>query len=247
MLRIAVCDDSPQFLQTAAELINTWSGERNIPIELHTFGDGDELLETNAAARFDIAFLDILMPLLNGMDTARELRQKDSIIRIIFLTASPEFALDSYEVKAQGYLLKPVRYEKIRAALDDCAEFLVKEPENMILKTSFGYQKLYFHNIEYVEAQNKKVIFYLSDGTSVEAAEPLYRFESRLMVENGFFKCHRSYLVYMHNVDHFNNTQIITKSGRSVPIARGFAKPFKEAYFAVMFGEQGDAYASERA
>ena len=237
MLRIAVCDDSPQFLQTAADLINSWSRQRNIPIGLCAFSNGDELLKANSAERFDIVFLDIIMPLLNGMDTARELRQNDTVIRIIFLTSSPEFALDSYDVKAQGYLLKPVSSERIYSALDESAEFLVKEPENMILKTSFGYKKLYFHNIEYVEAQNKKVVFYLNDGSSVEAAEPLYHFENKMTMENGFFKCHRSYLVYMKNVDHFSNTEIITKSGRSVPIARGAGKAFKEAYFALMFGE----------
>ena len=237
MLRIAVCDDSPQFLQTAADLVSAWAAQRNIPAEISTYQNGDELLEANSAKRFDIVFLDIIMPLLNGMDTARELRENDTVIRIIFLTSSPDFALDSYDVKAQGYLLKPVSGDKIYSALDECAEFLVKEPENMILKTSFGYKKLYFHNIECIEAQNKKVVFHLNDGTSVEAAEPLYHFENKMTIENGFFKCHRSYLVYMKNVDRFSGTEIITKSGRSVPIARGAGKAFKEAYFAVMFGE----------
>ncbi len=243
MLRIAVCDDSPQFLQTAAALVKKWSEEQNIPIELQRFGNGDEFLKANEISRFDIVFLDIIMPFLNGMEAAEELRKKDTAIRIIFLTSSPEFALDSYSVKAQGYLLKPVDYEKISAALNDCAEFLSSEPENLILKTSFGYQKLYFHNIEYIEAQNKKVIFYLSDGNSVESAEPLYHFENRMTIESGFFKCHRSYLVYMKNVDHFSNMEIITKSGRCVPISRGFGKAFKQAYFDLMFGEPGGIYA----
>lgn len=55
----------------------------------------------------DIILLDIVMPLLNGMDTARELRAQDTAVKIIFLTSSPEFALESYEVRAQDYLLKP--------------------------------------------------------------------------------------------------------------------------------------------
>lgn len=246
MLRIAVCDDSPQFLQIAVNLIKKWSEQRNIPIELLAFNNGDELLNANASHRLDIVFLDIIMPLLNGMETARELRQNDSAIHIIFLTSSPEFALDSYEVKAQGYLLKPVTYEKIKDALDDCARFFAKEPENLILKTTFGYQKLYYHNIEFAEAQNKKVTFYLSNGSTLQATDPLYFFEDKLTHENGFFKCHRSYLVYLKNVDHFSSTQIITKSGRTVPIARGFAKPFKEAYFALMFQEQEDSYDIDR-
>ena len=240
MLRIAVCDDNIDFLQTAAGFIKDWSQQRNIPIELFTCGNGDDLLQTNAASRLDIVFLDIIMPLFNGIEAARELRSKDSAVRIVFLTSSPEFALESYDVKAQGYLLKPASYEKITQALDESALFFAKEPENIIIKTSFGYQKIYLHNIEYAEAQNKKVIFYLDDGKTLQTAEPLYFFENKLNTENGFFKCHRSYLVYMKNVDHFNNTQIITKSAKCVPIARGYGKPFKEAYFALMFKEQGD-------
>ena len=62
MLRIAVCDDSPQFLQTAADLVSAWAAQRNIPAEISTYQNGDELLEANSAKRFDIVFLDIIMP-----------------------------------------------------------------------------------------------------------------------------------------------------------------------------------------
>lgn len=67
------------------------------------------------------------MPLLNGMDTARELRQTDKAVKIIFLTSSPEFALESYEVKAQGYVLKPIVYEQLKDTLDECAHTITDE------------------------------------------------------------------------------------------------------------------------
>ena len=171
------------------------------------------------------------------MDTASELRQHDTSVRIIFLTSSPEFALESYEVHAQGYLLKPITYEKIQKELDECAHSFQLEPKNMVVKTPLGYQKLYFHEIEYAEAQNKRVFFYLRNGSSVETMDPLYSFKESLNNQNGFFKCHRSYLVYLPNVDHFNTTEITMKSGRQIPIARGFSKSLKDAYFSVMFQE----------
>ena len=177
------------------------------------------------------------MPLLNGMDTARELRKTDKAARIVFLTSSPEFALESYEVKAQGYILKPVTDEKLREALEDCMAAVRKDPKNLLLKTPFGHQRLYLHNIEYAEAQNKRVVFFLKDGSTVETAEPLYSFEDKLTLENGFFKCHRSYFVYMPSVESFDSTQIITDTKRTIPIARGYAKAFKEAYFTFMFEE----------
>lgn len=235
MLQIAVCDDNRDFLDQTVGLIERWCEESKVPSEIHKFDNGDALLTKNATFHMDIIFLDIIMPLLNGMDTAKELRRNDSTVKIIFLTSSPEFALDSYSVKAQGYLLKPVTYEKIKETLDECSHDFETEPKYIVLKTTFGYQKLYFHDIEYMEAQNKRVIFYLRTGKTVEAVAPLYSFEDRFTDSDGFFKCHRSYLVYLPNVDHFNMNKIITKSGRSIPIARGYGKAFQEAYFALMF------------
>ena len=235
MIRIAVCDDSPEFLQQAVNMVERWSEESGVPAEIYRFDNGDALLAKNAVTHMDIIFLDIIMPLQSGIDTAKELRQSDKAVRIIFLTSSPEFALDSYEVKAQDYLLKPVTYEKVKETLTECSHTFEEEPKNIVLKTAFEYQKLYFHDMEYAEAQNKRVVFYLRTGKTVESAESLHYLEDRLCLNDGFFKCHRSYLVYLPNVDHFSMTEIITKSGRSIPIARGYGKAFKEAYFAFVF------------
>lgn len=237
MLRIAVCDDDAVFLQAAVQMIRRWSDQSSVPTEVYRFDNGDELLAKCAGQRMDVIILDIIMPLLNGMDAARELRARDNAVKIIFLTSSPEFALESYEVKAQDYLLKPVSYEKLAAALEECGHTIQAEAPGFVLKTTYGYQKLYYHDIEYAEAQNKRVIFYLRSGRTAESTAPLYSFEDKLTESNDFFKCHRSYLVYLPNVDHFNSNEIITKSGRSIPIARGYGKPFQEAYFAQMFRE----------
>ena len=183
----------------------------------------------------DIILLDIIMPLLNGMDVAREIRESDRNTKIVFLTSSSEFAIESYDVKASGYILKPVSYEKLCAVLNDCVESVNEKPDSITIRTASGYQNIYLHQIECVEAQNKKVVFTLGNGSIHEAYGTLSSFEKILDCEKGFFKCHRSYLVYLPNVDHFSMTEIITKSGRSIPIARGYGKAFKEAYFAFVF------------
>lgn len=203
MLRIGVCDDSPEFLQMAADMVKEWSEESGTPVEIYCFDNGDGLLAKNAVNRMDIIFLDIIMPLQNGIDTAKELRQSDNAAKIIFLTSSPEFALDSYEVRAYGYLLKPVRYEKVKEMLDECSQTFVSEPESIILKTVSGYQKIYIHDIEYAEAQNKRVAFYLRGGRVTEALETMGSIEKKVGGNTSFFKCHRSYLVYLPNVAHF--------------------------------------------
>ena len=191
MLKIGICDDSKMFLICAEKLIRKWSDERRIPVKIYTFNNGDKLVAANTEERLDIIFLDIIMPLLNGMDAARELRQRDKSVKIIFLTSSPEFALESYEVKAQGYVLKPIVYDKLKELLDECVQSFAEEPKNMVIKTVTGYQKLYFHEIEYAEAQNKRVFFHLRSGNIIESAEPFHSFEERFSSQDGFFKCHR--------------------------------------------------------
>lgn len=207
MLKIALCDDSPLFLEQASGFTQKWSEESRIPTTISSFHNGDDLISAHQTEQFDI----------------------------IFLTSSPEFALESYEVRAQGYLLKPINYEKIKEYLDECAKAFAEEPKNLIIKTTFGYQKLYFHEIEYAEAQNKRVVFHLCYGDTVESMDAFHFFENKLTTEDGFFKCHRSYLVYLQNVDRFSATELSTKSGQVIPISRNYAKAFKDAYFAQMF------------
>ena len=238
MLRVGLCDDDKGYMEELTDMVRQWAKENKLKIELFSCDNGDKLLAQSTASHMDIVILDIVMPLLNGMDTARELRAQDTAVKLIFLTSSPEFALESYEVKAQDYLLKPVSYDRLREALDACCQMLCAEPKNMVLKTSFGFQKLYFGDVEYAEAQIKRVVFHLRTGREVDTPEPLHSLEDKLVSEDGFFKCHRSYLVYLPNVDHFNSTEIIMRSGRCVPIARGYAKAFQEAYFAQMFREE---------
>ena len=163
-MRIALCDDNQDFLQSTANLIRQWAAESGITAELFPFDNGDALLSKITGTHMDIVFLDVLMPLQNGIDIGRELRHHDNVVQIIYLTSSPEFALESYETKAQGYLLKPVSYEKLKETLDECSHTCTIHQKNMVLKTVQGYQRVYFHDIEFAEAQNKKVLFYLRTG-----------------------------------------------------------------------------------
>lgn len=237
MIKIAICDDDIEYLDKTKLIINQWLHDYGILAELYCFHDGDSLFTKHKSCKFDIIFLDIIMPFFNGIDTARQLRDIDKSVFIVFLTSSVEFALESYSVKANDYILKPITYEKIKEVLDYYMTLSEQELDNIILKTDYGYQKIYLHDIEYIESQNKYCIFFLTSGKSFKTMKPLYSFEDELLNKPEFFKCHRSYIVSMLNIDHFNSTEITTKNGGRIPIARGKGKLFSDAYFAFMFYE----------
>ena len=126
MFEIVICDDDDACLEQTCQLVNDWKAAISTPISVKTMESGDKLLEYCTKNSPDVILLDIMMPLLNGMDAARELREHNLISKIVFLTTSPEFAIESYDVDASGYLLKPVDREKLYKLLDKCLSAVSK-------------------------------------------------------------------------------------------------------------------------
>ena len=235
MVKIAICDDETEFLDLLSDSLDSWCRAHQLTLQLYRFTNGDELISAHRAYGMDLILLDMIMPLLSGMDTARELRQADTAVRLVFLTSSPEFALESYEVRAFDYLLKPVTYEGLAQLLDELSSMRPAATDELVIKTSFGYHALRLSDIEYVEARNKHVVFHLRDGRDIEALESFRSVEDRLEQNAVFFKCHRSYQVNLRNIDHFDRTDIVMRSGACIPLSRSCKQGFQDAYFAVRF------------
>lgn len=235
MLRIAICDDNAEF----SVQINSYLEQRT-EVSCCIFDNGDDLITSHRKTPFDIIFLDVVMPMLNGIDTAKEIRQQDKNVKIIFLTSSAEFAIDAYRVKATDYLLKPVSRQKLMECVDDIiAEYRLKS-ETVIIKGIYAIHKISQDSIEYMESQNKHLVFHLQDGSTVETTEPMHNYSEKLTVNDGFFHCHRSYIVNMNHIQTYTANEIKMRSGNSIPISRSSHKEFQAAYFALLFGEAGE-------
>lgn len=119
MLKIAFCDDDLEILKELGILLDKYKKERDEDLTYTVFQSPLELLAAiEKGFSFDISFLDILMPGENGIETAKEIRQYDNNMKIIFLTSSPEFAVQSYTVGAYFYQLKPVWEESFFRLMD---------------------------------------------------------------------------------------------------------------------------------
>lgn len=240
MIRIAICDDSPAFLQQMKFMIEHWDASVARSIVTELFDNGDALLSAHTRKPFDIILLDIIMPLLNGINTARELREQDKTVKIVFITASSEFAVESYTVKASNYLLKPVSPDNLFACLNELISEIRSITKCMLVRGLDATHRIPLADIEYVEAQMKHVVFFLRDNRTLESPEPFYFYEQALMLEDGFFKCHRSYIVNIHRIDNYSHSKIVMRSGDNIPIARSCQKSFETSYFQAVFGKAGD-------
>lgn len=239
MIRIGICDDSSAFLHQTKFMIDHWDNRpQDIITEL--FEDGDALILAHSQNPFDIILLDIVMPMLNGIDAAKELREKDKNVKIVFLTFSAEFALDSYTVKASNYLLKPLEPTQFFTCLDELIFDIKSVSKCIIVKGLDAVYRIPLSNIEHVESQSKHIIFYTSDNKTIESTDPLYTYENILLFEDGFFKCHRSYIINIHRVDSFSPSEVIMQSGCRIPISRSHQKSFEDIYFHIIFEKAGD-------
>lgn len=142
----------------------------------------------------ELLFLDIYMDQLNGMETARKLRALSCNIPIIFLTASPDFAVESYEVQASGYLLKSFSEEKIKKLLNRILKTDMQR--RVAIKSKRQYRYPYTDDIVYVESDKHTITLHLSDQSEIVAQDKLIEIENRID-EKRFLHCHQSYLVNM--------------------------------------------------
>lgn len=232
MLKVAICDDNMDELSAMSTLIEEYRTLNQMDYEYTSFCNGFELLaELEKGGPFDVYCLDIIMPNFSGIDLAKEIRMYDKNAQIIFFTSSPEFALESYTVKAVNYVLKPVTREKLFNALTDVIERTqIEQASFVVVKSNEGISKILLSHLEYVEAMGKKVFYHMRNGKTVECYEQFSMVCKNLITKGHFIQVHRSYLVNINFIDVIQNSQIVLQTGTLIPIARGKTKEIKNQY-----------------
>ena len=229
-MHIALCDDDQAELSCLTSLLEEYRLKKDSSLTYDIFHNATDLLETMPGHHFDLLILDILMPGITGMDAAREIRQSNSTLPIVFLTSSSEYAVESYRVHAADYILKPLNADILFPVLDRLlADFKSKQPY-IPLKTSNGIVRLLLSQIVFVEVQNHLVSFTLADGTVYTASGRLGDYEEIFLASGSFFKPHRSYLVNLRLVTGLDKNGFSTNVNKVVPVARDVFAKAKSAY-----------------
>ena len=157
MTRIAFCDDDAALLHQMQDFLEQYRTLRGVQLELAPYTKPMELLaDIEAGVRFDVLFLDVLMPGINGINTAREIRRYDTAVQIIFVTSSSEFAVQSYVVGAYYYQLKPIWKDSFFRLTDAVlAECRKRTQHSLILRCKSGVTRITLDSLEYCEVQGR--------------------------------------------------------------------------------------------
>lgn len=225
-MRIAICDDQAVCLEQTRSAVRKClpAGEARIDL----FKSGAAFLRQFKGCPYDLVFLDIEMPEMDGITVAKNLRKLHKDVPIIFLTSHIEFALEGYEVNALRYLTKPVALEKLRDVLSVVNERM-RQQRILWIKTDMGEQKLFVKNILFLEAQNQNILIYTTKDTYCVRYN-LSDYEKEL-AQDGFFRIHRGYLVSLSHIKSVGKCEITLDNGTVLPVSRTKEKELKEALF----------------
>lgn len=222
MLRIALCDDTAEELNRIMKFIKEYKAKSDIEIVYDCFSGGAELLsKIKTGVFYDLIFLDVVMPVINGIDTAKEIYSKNKATKIIFLTVSPEFALDSYSVSALDYIIKPINCESFDRAMQKFRNvYIEKESEKIIIQEKSKIMQIALNTLCYVEVYDHDLIYHLSNGDTVTCRQSLAEIENILNKNKGFVKTHRSYIVNMQYVQEIEANCVTMTNGDKIPVSR---------------------------
>ena len=131
MINIGICDDELYCRSNIKDILKEILSSYPINYNIYEFSSGEELLN-NYPKDLDILIMDIQMKTINGMDTARKIREFDQNLEIIFMTSFVEFMQEGYEVKAYRYILKPINERKISKNILPCINEIVKKRNNYL-------------------------------------------------------------------------------------------------------------------
>lgn len=198
MIRIAIVDDDAAMLEQLTGYVQRFTRQYGTPFEIKTFTDGVEILE-DYRPQFDIIFLDVEMKHLDGMETARRIRELDSGVLIVFITNMAQYAIHGYSVGALDYVLKPVPYFAFSQQLQKAiGQLKKKERHYLAVPVDGGLRRLDTAEIYYMESEGHKVHFY-TENEDFSVPGTLKTYEEKLEGQ-AFARCNSGYLVNLAQV-----------------------------------------------
>lgn len=237
MLRAAFCDDQPEDLKKLSAALREYLEERGIPAEIEEFLHPDELLSACEKNPFHLYLLDVVMPMVSGIQAGRELRRFDREAQIVFITCEPGFALDSFSANPVNYLLKPLDKDTLFDTLTlALSKIGLAEKRTVAVKTKEGYRTLSLSSILCCEYAGHRALYTLLSGEKVLTATLPCSFAGHiapLLARGRIVQTHAAFAVNAAHIEHLGRTEARLRGGVSVPVSRSQYPAVREAYLSL--------------
>lgn len=221
MIKVAIVDDSIKCIEQLKALLTKYQSNNNVLFDIHTYVNGIAFLD-KYSCDFDIVFMDMEMPHIDGLSVCKELRKNDQNVKIVFVTIMEQLAIKGYEVDATYYLIKPLEYKDFANKMQKIIQKIeCKHTKNIILQKDGQIKNVCIDDIMLIESDNHWCIFTLKDSEMYKKLISLKKVEE--YVGKDFLRAGNSFLINPIYVLGWNNTSV-TVGKRNIPISRSKKK-----------------------
>ncbi len=223
-MNIFICDDNAEQSSLCKQAISRLAHRHNVHAKIKAFPSGEALLfeAEDAYATLDLVYLDIHMPGLNGMDTAKRLREIGFLGDIVFFSVSPDFAIAGYDVSALHYVVKDKtsdeKFEEI--FLRACERKQRRESEVLVLTCAGESRCIPVEDIRYFEIQ-QRIVTVVYANERFEFYSTMMRLEEQLF-NRGFVRTHKSFLVSKRFIRSIDSTRVLLDTGEELPVGKRY-------------------------
>ena len=225
MIKIALCDDIVECSKKIEKDIRRYGKEKNRKVKIDLYDSGGRLLLNLQRKKYDLMFLDVFMPKMDGFEIAKKVREIDSDIVIVFCTSYYTIAnaTKGYAVEAEDFLSRPILYKKIEKILNKVYEKkLIDKEDKLFLKCQDGLITIRISDIIYIQTEIKSVVLYTINDR-IKCNQKLGELESRLR-EKQFYRCHNSYIVNLDYVERLKDNDVLVKDSaehlKPIPVSK---------------------------
>lgn len=243
-MRIAICDDDQLCREQLLEIVNAYREQKKPDAIISVYESAQALMhDVLSFGAFEIYILDIIMPGNNGIQLGKDLRKADPDGKILYLTSSAEYALESYQVKAFDYILKPATRERLFQALDETIQIIVnRRNRSIIVRTRESSSMITLDNILYIELANKCILYHLTDGNITESTSIRTTFSEAiqdLLQDGRFALCGSSIAVNMYYVTTVDSDTLLFKNGSKLYIGLRAGRSLRSVWVNFVMNREG--------
>ncbi len=224
MINIAIVEDSKADSATLCEYIKSAIVDHGEECGITVFDSALKFLD-GYRGNYEIVFMDIELPGIDGMKAAQRLREVDADVILIFVTNMAQYAVGGYAVDAMDFMVKPVSYDNLKLKLARALNRIRSRVEKkIVIPGKNGASVVIVPQIRYVEVTNHKLVIHCADGNDVTTTGSLSKIEEKL-AGFAFSRCNNCYLVnldYVTGVDDFT----VYLGNETLAMSRSRKKPF---------------------
>ena len=227
-MRTAVIEDIAENTKILLNHLQQYEKETGISIHTTSFQNGMDFISDYHPV-WDLILLDIEMPLMNGIETARKIRQLDSDVLIIFVTCMAQYAIEGYSVRALDYVLKPVHYYSFASKMDQVMEILsTRQKKKLIIHARNEHIRLAPEQLLYVEVQNHTLCYHTQQKLLYSTGNQSLTRLAEELANCGFARCHQAFLVNLQYVVRYDKNNVWLPNDM-IPMSRSYYQSFTQA------------------